>query len=87
MTRSFAVMYSSSNGGYNTNPFTQFDKNYDGLITQSDFSLASSQNGFGYVGQDVMNSAFRTMDRNHNGYLDVNEAANGYNMLNRLYGY
>ncbi len=76
----------SSYGGCYTNPFTQFDKNYDGRITQSDFSIASAQNGYGYVGQDVMNSAFRTMDRNHNGYLDSHEAASGYNLLNRLYG-
>ena len=34
-----------------------------------------------------MYSAFRTMDRNHNGYLDANEAASGYRMLNRLYDY
>ena len=39
------------------------------------------------IGQDVMNSAFRAMDRNGNGYLDAHEAASGYRLLNRLYGH
>ena len=32
-----------------------------------------------------MNSVFRTIDRNHDGILNANEAANGYGMLSRLY--
>ena len=75
-----------SYGGYNQTPFRQFDKNHDGLITQADFRIAAAQNGYGYVGQEVMNSVFRTMDKNHNGYLDAHEVYNGYHLLSRLYG-
>ena len=36
-------------------------------------------------GEDVARSAFRANDRNHNGYLDYNDANNAYGYMDRLY--
>jgi len=61
------------------------DVNHDGLITQNDFVQGASMRGWGYDGTQVAAAAFNTYDRNHNGYLDVQDANRAYGSLHRLY--
>ena len=61
------------------------DVNQDGLITEADFVLGARMRGWGPLGEDVARSAFRSYDRNRNGYLDVNDINRAYGYLYRLY--
>ena len=54
------------------------------------FTLSHSEKCYYYFfinkkGEDVARSAFRANDRNHNGYLDYNDANNAYGYMDRLY--
>jgi hypothetical protein len=78
-------------GGYNGFGYSNYgnsfarDYNGDGLITASDFREGAYRMGLGPVGADVAQSAFNAFDRNHNGYLDRNDAYGAYGYLHRLY--
>ena len=72
--------YSNYSGG----PFNT-DYNRDGLVTAADFAAGARNMGFGYVGEEMARSAFNSFDRNHNGYLDYNDANRAYGQLDRLY--
>jgi len=61
------------------------DRNGDGLITVEDFIIGARQLGWGKLGEDVVKSAFRLYDKNHNGYLDNEDIEYAYSHLNRLY--
>ena len=81
----------SNYGGYSGFGYANYggplanDYNRDGLITESDFAIGARSRGWGYTGEDVARSAFRSYDRNHNGYLDSNDANRAYGYLDRLY--
>ncbi len=38
-----------------------------------------------FQGEDVARSAFRSIDRNNNGYLDYNDSQRAYGYMDRLY--
>jgi hypothetical protein len=69
---------------YNNNGLIR-DYNHDGLVTATDFREGAYRMGLGSIGADVAQSAFHSYDRNHNGYLDVNDANAAYGSLHRLY--
>lgn len=58
------------------------DRNYDHLITIEDFIYSARING---IQEDVAKSAFRSFDKNKNGYLDNTELTNANAKLGRLY--
>ena len=78
-------------GGYNGFGYSNYgnsfarDYNGDGLISSSDFREGAYRMGLGPMGADVAQSAFNAFDRNHNGYLDRNDAYGAYGYLHRLY--
>jgi len=78
-------------GGYSGFGYSNYgdsfvrDYNRDGLVTASDFREGAYRMGLGPIGADVAQSAFNLYDRNHNGYLDVNDAYGAYGHLHRLY--
>ena len=80
-------------GGYSGFGYSNFggnfaqDYNRDGLITSADFREGAYNMGLGYIGAEVAQSAFNRYDRNHNGYLDYNDAYGAYGMLHRLYSW
>jgi len=37
------------------------------------------------IGVEIARSAFRSIDRNHNGYLDNNDVNRAYSLMGRLY--
>ena len=61
------------------------DVNHDGLITKADFVQGAAMRGWGYEGTQVAAAAFNSYDRNHNGYLDRQDANSAYGYLHRLY--
>ncbi len=81
-----------SYGGYSGYGYSNYannslvrDYDHNGLITASDFREGAYRMGLGTIGADVAQSAFNSYDRNHNGYLDVNDAYGAYGSLHRLY--
>jgi Ca2+-binding EF-hand superfamily protein len=58
------------------------DRNHDNLITIEDFVISARING---IQEDVAKSAFRSYDKNKNGYLDNTELINANTKLGRLY--
>jgi hypothetical protein len=68
---------SGSGGGGFGNPMAmlkQFDRDGDGNITENDFVLAVNQMGLGSVGETAVRAAFKRIDKNKNGKLDMSEA-------------
>ena len=65
-------------GYYGGTAFPEFDRNGDGLITKSDFVMASRQNGSGFIGEAFNRAAFNSMDHNHDGVLDNREVSRHY---------
>jgi Ca2+-binding EF-hand superfamily protein len=86
-----------SNGSYSGYGYSNYSNNslvrdYDrnGLIvmnglTANDFREGANRMGLGSIGADVAQSAFNSYDRNHNGYLERNDAYGAYGSLHRLY--
>ena len=70
-------------GGYGNygSPFLR-DYNGDGLITSSDFREGAYRMGLGPMGANIAQSVFHSLDRNHNGYLDINDI---YGYMPRYY--
>ena len=58
------------------------DTNRDGAITETDFINTARQSG---VSDQVAHSAFRKLDRNHNGYLDAQDIETANSYIHRLY--
>ena len=61
------------------------DYNGDGLITEADFVLGARMRGWGPIGEDVARSAFRSYDKNRNGFLDAHDVNGAYTYIYRLY--
>ncbi|CAF1030223.1 unnamed protein product [Brachionus calyciflorus] len=58
-----------------------FDKDGNGVITESDFVIAAYQNGYGHLGEMAARNTFRQLDTNRNGLLDIHEAVNAFAIL------
>ena len=68
------------------NPFAMFnqvDRNGDGTITEQDFVLMFQS--FGIPGGDMFaKQAFRYVDKNRNGRLDMSEAVQAFEVIKNL---
>lgn len=51
-----------------------------------DFVIASRQLGLGSVGESILRSTFRNLDKNRNGKLDFDEAIDGLDVLRATLG-
>jgi Ca2+-binding EF-hand superfamily protein len=79
----------NSSGNAGMNPFNilaNFDRNGDGSITEDDFVLAAQQYGLGPVGEFAVRAAFKEIDTNHNGKLELMEAVKAFRRLEALLG-
>lgn len=67
-----------------TNMFPEFDKNGDGRITLEDFVIAARRRNLGPQGEMAYRNAFYQIDQNRNGYLDLEETARAYTLIEDL---
>lgn len=73
--------------GGGLNPFTifkEFDMNNDNKITEDDFVLAMDKFGLSFLGDEMARQAFKSLDKNGNGKLDITEAINAFTKLTKL---
>ena len=78
---------SGGDGGGGTDPiglFKQFDMDGDGVITENDFVLTINKIGMGSVGEGAARMAFKKVDKNGNGKLDISEAIRLYEVVKEL---
>lgn len=66
--------------------FKKFDKDHDGNITENDFVIAIREMGLGHLGDGIARSTFRSLDKNRNGRLDMNEALGALSILKGMGG-
>jgi hypothetical protein len=62
-----------------------FKRDYNGMISASNFREGAGRMGLGFIDADIAQSAFNIYDHNHNGYLDRNDCLGAYRYLHRLY--
>ena len=62
----------------------QLDKNGDGQITEEDFVLFLKPFGLGGMGDTLARMAFKQVDKDKNGVLDITEAVGALDVLRSL---
>jgi hypothetical protein len=57
------------------------------FISLKDFVIAVRGMGMGHLGETMVRGVFRSLDKNRNGRLDLNEAMAAFGNLNKSHGH
>ncbi|CAF0708239.1 unnamed protein product [Brachionus calyciflorus] len=83
--KGLALLKGLAFGDHNPIAFVRaYDQDNKGYITERDFLKVAYQNGYSIVGEIEARNAFRMLDKNGNGILDLNEAAKGFDILREM---